>query len=101
METIIVSPIAREIASTNEAIIPEKAAGITTRTAVSKRVAPIPSEPSLIALGTELIASSLKLAIIGIIIIPTTIPAETALYKPKPLYIPWRIGLTKLIAKKP
>ena len=37
--TIIVSPIAREIPSTNEAIIPDNAAGITTFNVTSSLVA--------------------------------------------------------------
>lgn len=85
METIIVSPIALETAKTTDAIIPETAAGSTTLNVVSNLVAPSPSDPSRVEFGTELIASSLKLAIIGMIMIPTTSPALTALYNDIPL----------------
>src|SRR5699024_6075826 len=79
IDTIIVSPIALERPSTTAAPTPEIAAGNTTLDTVSNLVAPIPSEPSLIEFGTEDNASSVKLAIIGKIIIPTTIPGLRAL----------------------
>src|SRR5699024_10421131 len=85
IDTIIVSPIALDTASTTDAIIPETAAVSTTLNVVSSLVAPRPSDPSLVEFGTALIASSLKLAIIGMIMIPTTRPALTALYKDMPL----------------
>src|SRR5690625_6653688 len=72
--TIIVSPIARDIPSTNEAMIPDKAAGTMTRMVVSNLVAPKADDPSRIAWGTEFIASSDMEAIIGIIMTPITIP---------------------------
>ncbi|MGY0205903.1 hypothetical protein ACW7EJ_21360, partial [Acinetobacter soli] len=56
--TIIVSPIARLVARTIEAMMPESAAGMTTLIATSNRVAPRPSAPSRIFFGTALIASS-------------------------------------------
>ena len=61
--TIIVSPTALLIASMYAAIIPEIAAGVITLTAVWNRVAPIAYAPSLIAIGTALIASSAREAI--------------------------------------
>ena len=44
--TIIVSPIARDTARMNAAVMPEKAAGTTTLSAVCMRVAPSAYEPS-------------------------------------------------------
>ena len=52
-------------------------------------------------MGTEDIASSLKLVIIGTIIIPTTIPGLIELNSPKPGIILLKIGVTKVKAKKP
>ena len=40
MVTIIVSPMAREIASTNDATMPESAAGTTMRSETWRRLAP-------------------------------------------------------------
>lgn len=62
METIIVSPIARDTARTIEAMMPETAAGKTTLNTISSLVEPRPSAPSRMVFGTELIASSLRLA---------------------------------------
>ncbi len=42
MRTIIVSPMAREMASTKLAMIPETAAGTTIRVETCSRVAPSP-----------------------------------------------------------
>ena len=78
-DTIIVSPMARETAKTTEAMIPDNAAGKITFSETSNFVAPKAKAPSLIEFGTELIASSDKDAIIGKIIIPTTIPGLSAL----------------------
>src|SRR5699024_11181454 len=77
--TIIVSPIAREMANTNDAIIPDNAEGKTTFNDTSNFVEPSANAPSRIERGTALIASSDNDAIIGIIIIPTTIPGLNAL----------------------
>src|SRR5699024_852184 len=79
IDTIIVSPIARDVASTIEATIPDNAAGNTTLNTVSSCVAPSPYDPSRIVFGTLAIASSVKLVIIGKIINPTTKPGLIAL----------------------
>jgi hypothetical protein len=50
--TIMVSPMARDAASSTPPTMPGSAAGITTRLMVSERVAPSASEPSRIACGT-------------------------------------------------
>src|SRR5699024_7992267 len=100
-DTIIVSPIAREMAKTIDAIIPEVAAGKTTFIATSNFVAPKPSAPSLILFGTDDIASSLILEIKGIIITPTTIPGLTELKLPNSGKILLSTGVTNVSAKKP
>src|SRR5690606_3568287 len=99
--TIIVSPIAREIPRTNEAIIPDIAAGITTFHVTSSLVEPRPSAPSLIELGTELIASSDREATIGMIMIPITIPGLRILVGSRPGIIDLNRGVTNVKAKKP
>src|SRR5690625_3028537 len=101
MVTIIVSPIAREIPNTIDDMIPDNAAGITTLKVVSNFVAPIASEPSLIPLGTELIASSESDAIIGIIITPITIPGLRIFVASTCGQIARINGVTKVNAKKP
>src|SRR5699024_8994256 len=87
--TIIVSPMAREIANTIETIIPDKAAGITTRKVVSNFVAPNANAPSRIAFGTAFIASSDIDATIGIIITPITIPGLS-------IFVGSRLGMISL-----
>ena len=77
--TIIVSPIALDIASKKPPTIPGNAAGKTTFLITSDSVEPSPRAPSLIAVGTALMASSDNDDINGIIIIPITIPAANAL----------------------
>src|SRR5690606_23485939 len=77
--TIIVSPIALDKPSTNDATMPDSAAGTTTLSATSKRVAPSAYAASRIERGTADIASSLIDEIIGMIMMPTTIPALSAL----------------------
>ena len=100
-DTIIVSPIARDNASTTDATIPDNAAGRTTFKATSNLVEPIARAPSLIELGTEDIASSDKDAIIGKIIIPTTIPGLSALNILRSGMICCKRGVTNVNAKKP
>src|SRR5699024_3221069 len=100
-ETIIVSPIALEIANTIEAMMPDNAAGNTIFVASSNLVAPKPNAPSLIESGTELIASSLILVIIGIIMTPTTKPGLIELKLPNSGKTLLNIGVTKVKAKKP
>ena len=72
--TIIVSPIAREKPSINDAMIPDSAAGNIIFKDVILLVAPKAIEPNLKELGTAFNASSEIEAIVGIIIIPTAIP---------------------------
>ena len=62
-----------------EVIIPEMEAGITILRATSNFLAPRAYAPSLSNLGTDIIASSLREEIIGIIINPITNPALNAL----------------------
>src|SRR5690625_2742000 len=82
--TIIVSPIAREIAKTMAAIIPDRAAGITAFKVTSNLEAPRPRAPSLILCGTAFMASSDKEATMGIIMIPMTNPGLNILVESRP-----------------
>lgn len=100
-DTIIVSPMARDIANTIDAIIPEVAAGIITLKIISSLVDPNPNAPSRILLGTDDIASSLILAIIGMIITPTTKPGLMALKLDILGKIDLKMGVTSVKAKKP
>src|SRR5699024_12741313 len=100
-DTIIVSPIAREIPNTNDAIIPDSAAGTTTFKATSSLVDPMASAPSLIELGTELMASSESEAIIGMIMTPTIIPGLSALKIGRSGMNTCSSGVTNVSAKNP
>ena len=103
--TIIVSPIALEIARRIPPTIPGNAAGITTRLTVSECVAPIAKEPSRMLCGTALMTSSAIDDIKGIIIIPITAPAASALSdaisSPTDSPKSRRTGATVIAAKKP
>src|SRR5699024_3744604 len=99
--TMIVSPIAREIANTNEATIPENAAGKTTFVATSSFVEPRPYEASLKLRGTAFIASSEREAIIGIIIIPIINPGLKMFVVSRPGMKFLRNGVINVKAKKP
>src|SRR5699024_9486839 len=99
--TIIVLPMAREIANTIETIIPDKAAGITTRKVVSNFVAPNANAHSRIAFGTAFIASSDIDATIGIIITPITIPGLSIFVGSRLGMISLKSGVTNVKAKKP
>ena len=77
--TIIVSPTARETPRMIDAMIPDSAAGTTTRDATVIFDAPSPYAPSRSARGTADIASSETDAMIGTIMTPTTMPADSAL----------------------
>ena len=77
--TIMVSPIARLIASMTPATMPGSAAGTSTRRIVSLVVAPIARLPSRIACGTAAIESSAIEETKGMIITPITKPAARAL----------------------
>jgi len=81
MVTAIVSPTAREIAKMNAAIMPLSAAGTITWTTASNRVAPREKAASRSDMGTARMASSLIDATVGIIMIPKTIDALSALKK--------------------
>ena len=74
--TAIVSPTARDIARMIDAMIPDSAAGKTTRRTTSKRVAPIANAPSRRPRGTARSASSDSDAISGVISRPTTMPGR-------------------------
>lgn len=77
--TAIVSPIARDSASRNEAMIPDSAAGTMVRVATSNFVAPRAYAASRSDRGTALIASSESDETSGMIMIPTTMLALAAL----------------------
>ena len=79
MTTIIVSPIARLTASSTPPTTPGSAAGRITLRMVSDLVAPIASEPSRIACGTAAIESSAIELTNGMIMMPITRPAASAL----------------------
>ena len=74
MATIIVSPIARDTARMNAAVMPENAAGTTTRRLVCILVAPSAYEPSRSPRGTPRIASSASDETSGRIMMPITMP---------------------------
>src|SRR5215204_5744491 len=76
--TIIVSPTARDDASTTAATIPESAAGNTT-----------------------LVATSLRLVTSGVIMIPITSPALIELKVLNPVNHVCNSGVTNVSAKKP
>ena len=75
----MVSPIALEIAKTNEEAMPENAAGTMTWVDTSNWVEPKAYAPCRMLFGTAIIASSLKEATIGKVMIPTAILALKAL----------------------
>ena len=83
--------------------MPESAAGKTTRSVVCMRFAPMASDPWRSACGTADIASSASEATVGMIITPSTRPADRALMNPTSrLRISCsRVGVTKLRAKNP
>ena len=70
IRTAMVSPTALPIPRMMAAAMPERAAGTITRLIVCHRVAPMASEPSRNSCGTELIASSDTLTIVGRAMIP-------------------------------
>ena len=99
--TIIVSPIARDMARMIEAITPDSAAGNTTLRTTSHLVAPIAYAPSRRPRGTARIASSDREAMTGVTSSPTIRPAESALNVPTPNSGLRITGVRKLIAKNP
>src|SRR5262245_9103672 len=105
MTTIMVSPIARDTASRNPAMMPGSAAGTTTFVIVSAVVAPSPSEASRNDRGTARSASSDNDETNGMIMIPITVPAASALSEdtPSPRLRPTSRtkGATVSAAKKP
>ena len=82
MRTIIVSPTAREIASTKLATIPEIAAGTTILVETWRRVAPSAVGAVAELLRHGAIASSEIEATIGMSMTPTTSPAARTLNTP-------------------
>ena len=68
--TAMVSPTARPMPRMMAAAMPESAAGTRTRLMVCQRVAPMASDPSLYSWGTELMASSETLTIVGSAMMP-------------------------------
>jgi len=97
----MVSPIALDIARITDTMIPDEAAGSNTREDVCHLDAPIPYEASRKDLGTAYNASSLKDEIIGMIIMPITMPGERALNPDKPGIKPCKKGVTTVKAKYP
>ena len=77
--TIMVSPIARLIASITPATMPGSAAGTNTLRMVSDVVAPMARLPSRMAWGTAAMESSAMEETKGMIITPITRPAASAL----------------------
>ncbi len=71
--TAMVSPMARPIPRIIAAVIPDIAEGTTILLMVCHRVAPTARDPSLYSRGTELIASSATLVMVGIAMIPRSI----------------------------
>ena len=100
-ETIIVSPTAREAARITDAAIPEIAAGKTILIAVSNFVAPSAYDQSRNEAGTAERASSERETIIGKIMMPTTIPALSALNNFNAGMKDCNHGVTTVKAKKP
>ncbi len=101
MEATIVPPIALEKPKTIEATIPENAAGITTFMVTSSLVEPSANAPSQMAFGTAERAFSDREAIVGVIMIPITIPELKALKISKEGIIFCKIGVKNVKAKKP
>ena len=103
--TIMVSPSARETASSEAEMIPGSAAGMTTSRIVSPLVMPSASEPWRMLSGTEVITSSESDEMNGMIMMPMTMPGARALLKeassPKKPATLTMIGATVMAAKKP
>ena len=101
----MVSPIARETASSTAPTMPGSAAGSTTRRIVSEGVAPSPNDASRSDIGTALITSSESDDTNGMIITPMTAPATSALSeetsRPMRSPNPRTAGATVSAAKKP
>jgi hypothetical protein len=105
MTTIMVSPSAREKARIAAATMPGSAAGSTTRRIVSARVAPRERLPSRRLMGTARITSSEREETLGMIMIPITRPAASALCaatsRPSAVPMSRTSGATVSMAKKP
>ena len=80
MVTIMVSPIARDMASSRAPAMPGRAAGRRTRFTVSDLVAPMAKEPSRRVWGTAFRMSSDREETKGISMIPITAPAVRAIW---------------------
>ncbi len=78
ISTTIVSPMARPRPSMTAAKMPLDAAGTTTLYVVCQWVLPSASEPCRIAAGTLCSASSEIEMIVGSVMMPTTMPAVSA-----------------------
>src|SRR5438552_2684616 len=96
-DTAMVSPMAREMANRKEATTPDRAAGKTTLTEVSNLLAPRAMAPSRRERGTARSASSLKEAIMGIIMMATTKPPDSILLL---LSMPGIPGIRKYVSVK-
>ncbi len=99
----MVSPMARDMPRTMAAATPDSAAGSTTRRVVCMRLAPIANEPCRSERGTAESASSESEAMVGMIMTPSTIPAERELVKvtSRPSHPLRMTGVTKNTAKNP
>ncbi len=105
MTTIMVSPTARDTASSTADTTPGRAAGSTTLRMVSDVVAPSAYDPSRMAWGTALITSSDSEETSGMIITPMTRPGARALVysasSPTASARCTMSGLTVMAAKNP
>src|SRR3989338_5419880 len=99
MATIIVSPTARDMAKTQAAQTPEKAAGRTILKDTCSRLEPKAYPASRKPIGTAWKASSLRDEIKGIIIIPITNPPERELNPLIPGIYCFNNGVTNKSAK--
>ena len=88
IRTAMVSPIARPIPRMIAAAMPESAPGTMTRLIVCQRVAPTAREPSRYSQGTELMASSDTLMIVGSAMTPRRIDPASQV---------WPLGILNVI----
>ena len=103
----MVSPMAREMPSTNAATMPLRAAGMTTLVLTCRLVLPERVGPLRRPFGTAAIASSDSEATVGTIMMPMTSPADSALKisaarrRRGAESIQRRVGVMNSSAKKP
>ena len=101
MSTTMVSPMARDMPSMMAVPMPDRAAGTTTRTMVSQRVAPSAREASRRERGTARRASSETEQMVGRLMMAST---SEALSRLRPVAAPstsWRMGASTTMPRKP